>query len=123
MMKNVVHTCATTTDGSTMLAVIQLGFVPDKVTIVNRTTCVSIVWYKSTPAYVYLIGADGAVSRTNSYTLTAVDGSDKVTTYPSGPTGYQSLMNYSYGFILPVITDVNDTGSEVLDITAERSDI
>lgn len=118
MIKTVQHTCATTLDGSTMKALIQLGFVPNRVTIRNRTSCVSMEWTTNTATYGYKIGADGAVTYTTDCALTVVDGSDKSTAFNG-----VSINTFAQGFILPVITDINDTGSEILDITAERTDL
>jgi len=110
MIKTIQKTCTTATAASGM--VVELGFVPDRVTIRNRTTLYSLEWTQNTDTHGYVTTSTGSVTYVSAAALTLIDGSDKV-----------NYTDYSYGFLIPVITDLQDASGEILDITAERSDI
>jgi len=99
-----------TSDGSS--AVVELGFVPDKLVITNRTTLNTLEWNANLPAAnYYWVVAAGIRTLLTSGGPTLVDGSDKSTN-----------LNKSFGFVLPAITGLNDVASEILDITAIKDD-
>ena len=112
MLKTIKHTCSSALDGDTKAAVIQLGFVPTRVTIKNRTALASLEWTDNTDTFGYKTITDGTMSFLSACALTVIDGSDK-----------QNYTSYSYGFLMPEIADINDTAGEILDITAERTDL
>ena len=114
MLKTIQHTCLS--GASDFATVMELGFVPNRITVRNRTTLAALEWTENTDDKSYFYGVSGSVSLKPTFLsangITVIDGSDK--------TNYVSS---SYGFLLPKITDLNDTADEVLDITAERDDL
>ena len=109
MIKSFTKTCVS---GTTFVQAVELGFVPDRVTIRNQTQLTTLVWTADTDTKAYITTATGSTSFDSVGAITVIDGSDK--------TNYTS---YSYGFLLPAAATINDTHGEVLDITASRNDI
>lgn len=90
--------------------VVEVGFVPDKIVVTNRTTLVTLEWNVNLDSgNYYQIVAAGNRTLVASGGPTLIDGSDK--------TNYVSS---SFGFVLPVIANINDTLNEVLDIEVYR---
>jgi hypothetical protein len=110
MMKSFTQTCLS--GASDYATVIELGFVPSRVTVTNRTELNKVIWTADTDTKGYFITDQGVTTFVSAVALTLIDGSDKV-----------NYTTSSFGFLLPKITDLNDTAGEILDITAERSDI
>jgi len=93
----------------------EVGFVPERVTIINQTTFSELQWTKNTATKSFLKRLSGGlVTHTllSANGLTVIDGSDK--------TNY---VTQSFGFLLPKITDLNDTAGEILDVTVERTNL
>lgn len=91
---------------------VELGFVPDKLIITNRTTKYTLEWNSNlTAGYYYQITDQGVKTLVTSGGPTVIDGSDK--------TNY---VTSSFGFLFPVIANIQDTLNEVLDISAIRND-
>lgn len=114
MYKQTTHTITASQAAGTTNILVELGFVPDKIVIRNRTSDYSVEWNDSMPSdEYYLFGADGAQSYENTGTATfvVVDGSDK--------TNYVTT---SFGIVITGnITNLTDA-EEVLDIYASRED-
>jgi hypothetical protein len=92
--------------------VIELGFIPSKLIITNRTSLATLEWNSNLPAgNFYKIAAAGTRTLVTSGGPTLLDGSDKTNNITS-----------SFGVILPVLADFNDA-AEILDIEAIRDDI
>lgn len=92
--------------------VVECGFVPDKIVITNQTTLITLQWNKNLESGdYYQIVAAGDRTLVSSGGPTLIDGSDK--------TNYTTS---SFGFVLPVITNINDTTGELLDIEVYRED-
>jgi hypothetical protein len=92
--------------------VVEVGFVPDRIVITNRTTLITLEWNENLDSGdYYKIIADGTRTLETSGGPTLIDGSDK--------TNYTG---YSFGFVLPVIANINDTTDEILDIVVTRED-
>lgn len=93
--------------------VVELGFVPDRIVAVNRTTLYKVEWNKN-------LEADTFYETTNTGTTTleaadlvdVIDGSDKTNNITS-----------SFGFIFKTRANVQDTLGEILDIVAFRDDL
>jgi hypothetical protein len=93
-------------------AVIEVGFVPTKFTATNRTTLITLEWNENLPAgYFYKIVAAGDRTLVTSGGPTLIDGSDK-----------SANLTSSFGVIIPVIADIQDTAAEVLDIEFIKDD-
>lgn len=93
--------------------VVELGFVPSKLVIINRSSLAEIVWTSELPiANYYKQVAAGTRTLVTSGGPLVVDGSDKT-----------ANLNKSFGFKLPAIADINDTNGEILDVEAIRDDI
>ena len=93
-------------------AVVELGFVPDRLIIKNRTSLAEIEWNANLDAgYYYKRVAAGTLTLETSGGPTLIDGSDKT-----------NNLDKSFGVVLPAIVDINDTASEILDITAIKDD-
>ena len=128
MLKTFAHTV----DASEVL-VIECGFVPNVIEILNLTNGVSLKWNDKIPVEVSdggeqyaIVGADGALDATGddlAYVsntdgaLVLIDGSNKRPL--SGETALRS-----FGFTLAAgAVHINDADDEVLVITASRTDI
>jgi len=84
---------------------IELGFIPSKVVITNRTSLARLEWNENLPAgNFYKTVAAGTRTLETSGGITLIDGSDK-----------ESALGQ--GFVIPVLADINDA-AEILDIEA-----
>lgn len=113
MLKLIKHTCLS--GASDFLTAFEIGFVPERVTARNRTTGFELEWTTNTDTKSYVKRLSGGLTQVTFLSangLTIVDGSDKT-----------SYTTQSFGFLLPKITDLNDTAGEILDITVERTDL
>jgi hypothetical protein len=116
MLKLISQACLS--GASDYATAFEVGFVPERVTVINRTTFAELQWTKNTivtqPASFLKRLSGGLVTHTllSANGLTVIDGSDK--------TNY---VTQSFGFLLPKIVDLNDTAGEILDITVERTDL
>lgn len=123
-----LKTFTKTVDASEVL-VVECGFVPNEIRILNITNGVQLYWNDKMPVEVSdggaqyaIIGADGAVDATgddHAYisntdgALTLIDGTDKV-----------NNVTTSFGFKLAAgMVHINDADNEVLVITASRTDL
>jgi len=123
-----LKTVTKTVDASEEL-VVELGFVPQVIHILNITNGVQLLWNDKMPVEVSdgnnqyaIIDANGALDATGDDVaylsntdgdLTLIDGSDKT-----------NDITTSYGFKLDAGTvHINDADDEVLIITASRTDI
>lgn len=86
---------------------VELGFIPAKLEIINRSNRVSMVWMNTLPANnFYKVLADGTRSLETSGGPTLIDGSDKEND------------KEGQGFVIPAsVADINDA-AETLDILA-----
>lgn len=115
MMKTISQACLS--GASDFATVIELGFVPTKLSVYNATTGAKLDWVTgmTTKSVVTKLSGTvlvGGTCLSANGTITVIDGSDKV-----------NYVTSSFGFLLPKITDLNDTAGEILHIVAERSDI
>lgn len=108
MQKQVELTCP-----DNAASTVELGFVPDRIVATNRTSKYTLEWNKNLASgYYYQITDQGVRTLVTSGGPTLVDGSDK--------TNY---ITNSFGFVFPVIANIQDTLSEVVDIVAFRDDL
>jgi len=99
-----------TSDGNAV--VIEVGFVPSKFTITNRTSLATIEWNENLPAgNYYKTVAAGTRTLVTSGGPTLIDGSDK-----------SANLNKSFGINLPALADINDTDTEIMDLTFIKDD-
>lgn len=90
---------------------IELGFIPTRVVITNRTSLATLEWNENLPAgNFYKVVAAGTRTLETSGGITLIDGSDK-----------SDNLDKSFGFVLPVIADINDA-AEILDIEVHRNE-
>ena len=102
-----------TVAANTTAEIVELGFVPSKIRITNRTSLATLEWNENLPAgYWYKTVAAGTRTLVTSAGPTVLDGSDKT-----------NNLETSFGFNLPTQADINDTLGEILDIEASRDDI
>lgn len=91
--------------------VIELGFIPTRVTIVNRTSLATLEWNENLPAgNFYKVVAAGTRTLETSGGPSLIDGTDK-----------SANLDKSFGIVLPVIADINDA-AEILDIEVHRNE-
>jgi len=99
----------TTVTGATAGAIVQLGFVPEKIVITERVSMNQTVWLATNPADAILTTAStGVRTAVGAAPVTLIDGSDK--------TNYTTS---SFGFMIPATTLAN---SLVAEIEAYRQD-
>lgn len=114
MYKQTTHTITSGEAAGTTDIAIELGFVPDRVVVRNRTSDYTFEWNDSMAADEYYQFTDGGVQSfedTGTDTFTVIDGSDK--------TNY---VETSFGIVLKGnVTNFTDA-TEVLDIYAYRED-
>jgi len=115
------QTTLTVSDGAadatpTEYNVVELGFVPDRIEITNRTELNTMIWTKNLEdGHYYLRSEAGTLTKPTTGGPTLIDGSSK-----QALLGEATLR--SFGFYLGKITDLTDIAAEVLDITVYRED-
>lgn len=114
MYKQIKRTLTADEAAGTVNVIVELGFVPDRIVIRNRTSDFTLEWNSSMAAdeyYKFIANGTQSFEDTGTDTFTVIDGSDK--------TNNTSL---SFGFILlGGLADVTDA-QEVLDIYVFRED-
>ena len=114
MQKQTTHTITAGEAAGTDSIVIELGFVPNKIVVRNRTSDYSLEWNDSMAADEYYQFTDGGVQTfedTGTDTVTVIDGSDKT-----------NNITTSFGVILTGNIANLTNAQEVLDICAIRDD-
>ena len=93
--------------------VVELGFVPDRIVAINRTSLYTVEWNKNlADDTFYEITDAGARTLESAALVTLIDGSDKTNNITS-----------SFGFIFKTRANVQDTLGEIVDIVAFRDDL
>jgi len=114
MYKQIKHTITASQAAGTTDILLELGFVPDRIVIRNRTNDFSFEWNDSMPSdEYYQFLADGAQTYEDTAvaTFTVVDGSDKT-----------NNVSTSFGIVITGnIANLSDA-EEILDIYVYRED-
>jgi len=97
--------------------VVEVGFVPNRIYIINRTQLTQYEWNENlTSGHFYQRVAAGDLTKPTSGGPTLIDGSNK------NPLSGETTMR-SFGFTIPGnLALFTDTENDVLDITVFRDD-
>ena len=113
MQKQLLHTVSAAEAAGTSAAVIEVGFVPNRIVIINRTQLTKYEWNENlTSGHFYKRVAAGDLTKPTAGGPTLIDGSDKT-----------NNVDVSFGFSIPgALATYTDTENDVLDITVFRDD-
>ncbi len=122
MQKQTTYTVTAGVAAATYDAVVELGFVPTRLILTNRTTLNKLEWNDNLPSgdYYWDIGSSGIRTLVTSGGPEVIDGSDK--NGPYSTPGDATTKTVSYGFSLAKLTGLVETEGHILDITAIRDD-
>ena len=116
MYKQISHTVSAAEAAGTDNVMVEVGFVPDRIVVKNRTSDYTLEWNSNMAAdeYWQTVGSTGVdtFEDTGTDTFMVVDGSDKT-----------NNLGVSFGIeVLGNLANVTDTAAEVLDIYLFRED-
>lgn len=118
MYKQFKRTLTADEAAGTVDVIVEVGFVPDKVVVRNRTSDYTLEWNDSMASDEYYQFTDGGVQTfedTGTATFTVIDGSDK------DPIGSETSLR-SFGVIIKGGVANVTAAQHVLDIYVSRED-